>query len=253
MSDFDTENQLDTTSSSLIKNIIDDLFSYSTVRWKRVLEFYFFDDAVLTSPIMTTEGIDNIQYVYTVWQALNRRPPTVNNIVFDGRTAVVHITQNLSPAMFPSFIQLQVPAIVTLHFRETEIDSGLLKIYRQEDSWTLDGLLQSMPLISFWYNEILRTVMGKLVTATGDLLDAALRHANKISNRGREIQSRSRDLAIENMEKLDEYRANLHENYLEGIRGWRDRYHVVRNDAFLIEDDYRHPIKESRTGTLCFD
>jgi hypothetical protein len=54
-------------------------------------------------------------------------------------TAVVHLTQNISPCVFPSFIQLQVPAITTLHFRETDQDSGLLKIYRQEDSWTLEG------------------------------------------------------------------------------------------------------------------
>jgi hypothetical protein len=54
-------------------------------------------------------------------------------------TAVIHLTQNISPCIFPSFIQLQVPAITTLHFKETDQDSGLLKIYRQEDSWTLEG------------------------------------------------------------------------------------------------------------------
>ncbi|KAI8143043.1 hypothetical protein BJV82DRAFT_613263 [Fennellomyces sp. T-0311] len=202
---------------------------------------------------MSTEGINNIQYVYTVWQALNRQAPTIDNIVFDGRTAVIHLTQNFSPSMFPSFVRLQVPAITTLHFRETEQDSGLLKIYRQEDSWTLEGLIQSVPLISFWYNHILRVIMGKLVTATGDLLDAALRHAHKMSMRGREIQRRSRDLAIENMEKLDEYRANLHENYLEGIRGWRENYiEEEEEDDEFVDDDYRHhpPIKESRNGML---
>ncbi|KAF7728605.1 hypothetical protein EC973_005832 [Apophysomyces ossiformis] len=173
---------------------------------------------------MSTEGVMNIQYVYTVWQALNRQEPTVTNIVFDGRTAVVHLTQNLSPTIFPAFVKLQVPSITTLHFRETEQDSGLLKIYRQEDSWTLEGILQSVPLISFWYNHVLRVVMGKLVTTTGDLLDAALQHAHKMSMRGREIQRMGRDLAMENMEKLDEYRANLHDNYLEGVRGWRESY-----------------------------
>ena len=97
--------------------------------------------------------------------------------------------------------------------------------------------------------------MGKLVTATGDLLDAALRHANKMSMRGREIQRRSRDLAIENMEKLDEYRANLHENYLEGIRGWRENYLIeeeMDDEIDYNEEEYRHhpPIKESRNGNV---
>ncbi|KAI9009349.1 hypothetical protein CLU79DRAFT_775261 [Phycomyces nitens] len=188
---------------------------------------------------MSTEGVLNIQYVYTVWQALNRQEPTITNIVFDGQTAVIHLIQNLSPTIFPSFIRLQVPAITTLHFRETEQDSGLLKIYKQEDSWTLEGIIQSVPLISFWYNHVLRVIMGKLLTATGDLLDAALQHAQKMSVRGREIQRLGRDLAVENMEKLDEYRANLHDNYLEGIRGWREGY--------LDDEDteYRPLIKES--------
>ncbi|KAI8099775.1 uncharacterized protein BX664DRAFT_254028 [Halteromyces radiatus] len=190
---------------------------------------------------MSTEGVMNIQYVYTVWQALNRQEPIITNIVFDGNTAVIHLIQNISPRIFPSFIKLQVPSLTTLHFRETEQDSGLLKIYKQEDSWTLEGLIQSVPLISFWYNHVLRVVMGKLVTATGDLLDAALQHAQKMSMRGREIQRLGRDLAIENMEKLDEYRANLHENYLEGVRGWRETY--IDDD---IDDNFNphHSAKE---------
>lgn len=47
--------------------------------------------------------------------------------------------QNLSPRILPSFLCLRVPAITTLHFKETEQDSELLKIYKQEDSWTLEG------------------------------------------------------------------------------------------------------------------
>lgn len=91
------------------------------------------------------------------------------------------------------------------------------------------GLIQSVPLISFWYNHVLRVAMGKIVTSAGDLIDAAFQHAQKMSIRGREIQRIGRDLAIENMERLDEYRANLHENYLEGVRGWRETY---------IDEDY---------------
>lgn len=66
--------------------------------------------------------------------------------------------------------------------------------------------------------------MGKLVTTTGDLLDAALQHAQKMSLRGKDIQRLGRQLALENIEKLDGYRANLHENYMEGIREWRENY-----------------------------
>lgn len=73
--------------------------------------------------------------------------PTCN--IYDRHTAVVHLTQNISPCIFPSFIRLQVPAITTLHFKETDQDSGLLKIYRQEDSWTLEGVcLRVIPRIT---------------------------------------------------------------------------------------------------------
>lgn len=64
--------------------------------------------------------------------------------------------------------------------------------------------------------------MGKLVTTTGDLLDAALQQAEKMTQRGQDIQRIGRDLAIENMEKLDVYKSDLHENYLKGIRNWRE-------------------------------
>ncbi|CAO3656940.1 unnamed protein product [Mucor fragilis] len=179
MSDSDHCNEL--SSHNLITNIIQDLFSYDTVKRKRILEYYFFRDATLASPVMSTDGADNIQYMYTVWQAMNRKEPTITNIVFDGHTAVIHLIHNLTPRVFPSFVQLQVPAITTLYFRETECDSGLLKIYRQEDSWTLEGLIQSVPLVSFWYNHVLRVVMGKLLTTTGDIINSAIQQAHKIS------------------------------------------------------------------------
>lgn len=81
-----------------------------------------------------------------------------------------------------------------------------------------------MPLISFWYNQVLRVVMGKLVTTTGDILDLAFKHVQKITLHGKDIQFLGRNFAMENMERLDTYRSNLHENYLKGVREWQDTY-----------------------------
>ncbi|EIE89481.1 hypothetical protein RO3G_14192 [Rhizopus delemar RA 99-880] len=67
--------------------------------------------------------------------------------------------------------------------------------------------------------------MGKIVTATGDLLDAAIQQAEKMTLRGQQIQRIGRELAIENIEKLDEYKSELHENYIKGIQQWR-RDHI---------------------------
>lgn len=44
-----------------IIDIVEDLFSYNTVKRKRILEYYFFEQASLSSPIMSTEGVMNIQ------------------------------------------------------------------------------------------------------------------------------------------------------------------------------------------------
>ncbi|KAH8555183.1 hypothetical protein BGW37DRAFT_418219 [Umbelopsis sp. PMI_123] len=127
---------------------------------------------------MSTEGVINIQNVYTVWKSLNRDEPTITNVVFDGKIAVVHLIQNICPSVFP-FVKMKVPAIVTLYFKETDEDSGLLKIYREEDSWTLEGLISSVPLISFWYDNVVRVVMGKLLTTAGDVLHSAVIQAQK--------------------------------------------------------------------------
>ncbi|CAO3681765.1 unnamed protein product [Umbelopsis ramanniana] len=164
---------------------------------------------------MSTEGVVNIQNVYTVWKSLNRDEPSITNIVFDGKIAVVHLTQNLCPSIFP-FVKMKVPAIVTLYFKETDEDSGLLKIYREEDSWTLEGLISSVPLISFWYDNVVRVVMGKLLTTAGDVLHSAVIQAQKMSLHGREIQRLGQQIA---QEKLDEYRLTFGSDSRLAIEG----------------------------------
>lgn len=44
-----------------ILGIVEDLFSYNPLRRNRVLEYYFFADASLTSPVMSTDGVENIR------------------------------------------------------------------------------------------------------------------------------------------------------------------------------------------------
>lgn len=105
-------------------------------------------------------------------------------------------------------------------------------------------MLQSVPLISFWYDHVLRLIMGKIVAATGDLLDAAIQQSEIISQRGQDIQRIGRDMAIENMEKLDEYKSDLHENYLKGIKNWRE-------SCILDEmDDYGSDIHPQSSSNL---
>ncbi|ORY98918.1 hypothetical protein BCR43DRAFT_415045, partial [Syncephalastrum racemosum] len=113
--------------------------------------------------------------VYDIWQTLNLEEPTITNVVFDGRTAVIHHVHNIKPIIFGRLLRftrynsfIQIPAITTLHFREHE-QSGLAKVYKQEDSWTLEGLLQAIPLVDYVYTRVLRVITGKLLAAAGDM------------------------------------------------------------------------------------
>ncbi|CEG65341.1 hypothetical protein RMATCC62417_02144 [Rhizopus microsporus] len=107
-------------------------------------------------------------------------------------------------------------------------------------------LVQSVPLISFWYNNVLRVVMGKIMTTTGDILDSALTHAQKMTFRSKEIQRLGHEIAIENMEKLEEYQADLKDNYIEGLRAWKEYY---IEPLTYNEDEYVFaPIRESGRG-----
>lgn len=92
--------------------------------------------------------------------------------------------------------------------------------------------------------------MGKIVTTTGDLLDAAIQQAEKMTQRGQEIQRIGRDLAIENMEKLDEYKSDLHDNYLKGIKSWRESCTMDDHHSMMKESEGYYPMAVDHHHTL---
>lgn len=77
--------------------------------------------------------------ILLLWKTLNKYPPRIDNVCFDGETCVVFLTQRLCPRVVP-LVQLELPVMVTLRFRETDLDSGLMKIAEHNESWTLEGL-----------------------------------------------------------------------------------------------------------------
>ncbi|KAI9264117.1 hypothetical protein BDA99DRAFT_546876 [Phascolomyces articulosus] len=120
---------------------------------------------------MAARGVQEITNIYGIWQNINRSEPTINNIVFDGRTAVIHYVQNICPAVLPTTrYTLRIPAITTLYFKERD---GLLKIYKQQDSWTLEGIMETIPFASFWYTRILRVLLAKVTAIAGDMYEGS--------------------------------------------------------------------------------
>lgn len=45
------------------------------------------------------------------------------------------------------------------------------------------GLLQAVPLISFWYEHVVRVMMGKAISSTGEIIHSAVETAHLLSVR----------------------------------------------------------------------
>ncbi|KAG0370762.1 hypothetical protein BGZ54_004263 [Gamsiella multidivaricata] len=166
------------------------LTSYDEEMHKEILEDFFTDDAKYVHPALTVEGRYNIRKVFRVWTSLNKDEPEVTNIVFDGHTAIISLVQNLRPRVFP-LLHLQVPATTTLHFRDTP--HGLM-IYSHQDSWTLEGIVQSMPLLGWWYDHVVRNVLGSVLTSAGGFLHTANQTSGYLQFRAEEVQKLSTEI-----------------------------------------------------------
>ncbi|KAF9579237.1 hypothetical protein BGW38_004588 [Lunasporangiospora selenospora] len=166
------------------------LTSYDEVLHKEILEDFFTDDAKYIHPALTVEGRYNIRKIFRVWSSLNKDEPEVTNIVFDGHTAIISLVQNLRPRLFP-LVHLQVPATMTLLFKDT-IEGPM--IYCHQDSWTLEGIVQSMPLIGWWYDNVVRNILGVVMTGAGGLLHTANQTTGYLQFRAEEVQRMSTDI-----------------------------------------------------------
>jgi hypothetical protein len=166
------------------------LTSYDEEMHKEILDDFFTDDAKYIHPALTVEGRYNIRKVFRVWTSLNKDEPLVTDIVFDGHTAVISLVQNLRPRLFP-FLHLQVPATTTLHFEESPIGPMIVS---HQDSWTLEGIVQSMPLLGWWYDHMVRNMLGTVLTSAGGFLHTANQTSGYLQYRAEEIQKMSTDI-----------------------------------------------------------
>ncbi|KAF9925055.1 hypothetical protein FBU30_005104 [Linnemannia zychae] len=166
------------------------LTSYDEEMHKEILEDFFTDDAKYIHPALTIEGKYNIRKVFRVWISLNKDEPEVTNIVYDGHTAIISLVQNLRPRMFP-LIHLQVPATTTLHFRDSPVGP---MIYSHQDSWTLEGIVQSVPLLGWWYDHVVRNILGSMLTSAGGFLHTANQTTGYLQFRAEEVQKISNDI-----------------------------------------------------------
>ncbi|CEP08675.1 hypothetical protein [Parasitella parasitica] len=151
----------------VITRIITDLFSYDDIKRRRIFDHYYFPHATFTSPILRTEGVHNIKQ------------------------------------MFP-WIKVPLPVTVVLEFKETDKDSGLLKIDMHQEHWTVEAILKAIPFVSFWYDHVVRTMVGKLLSATGEAVYTATETASLLVSRSKEIEEAKKRLESGEYTTIDE-------------------------------------------------
>ncbi|KAG0348177.1 hypothetical protein BG004_005833 [Podila humilis] len=151
------------------------LTSYDEEMHKEILDDFFTADAKYIHPALAIEGRYNIRKVFRVWTSLNKDEPEVTNIVFE---------------LFP-LIHLQVPATTTLLFKDTP--AGPM-ICSQQDSWTLEGIVQSMPLLGWWYDHVVRNILGAVLTSAGGFLHTANQTTGYLQFRAEEVQKLSNEI-----------------------------------------------------------
>ncbi|KAH8550290.1 hypothetical protein BGW37DRAFT_494442 [Umbelopsis sp. PMI_123] len=155
----------------LLHKILSDLLSDDQVAQSRVLDTYYLPNAKLTSPLISVQGIENVKHIFALRSTLCVKPPKVTTVVFDYWTCAVQLTNYIKIPFIP--LVLSIPSWMILHFKETDLDSRLLKVWWHEDSWTIEGILQALPIVSEFYTGTVRTTLGKILAGTGRLLKTA--------------------------------------------------------------------------------
>ncbi|KAI8875334.1 hypothetical protein K501DRAFT_338763 [Backusella circina FSU 941] len=192
MDTYDSSTQLSeedrSGSDENITRIINALFSHNNRERKHILDQYYFPDATYISPIIRTEGIHNINHVLLVWQAFNKDPPAIENICFSEQTCVVFQTQTIRPRFFP-WLRIHLPITVVLEFKETTDDNKreIIKIHAHHEHWTIEGILESIPILSFWYNQVVRAMLGKVLSVAGEAVYTATETAHLLASRNKEL------------------------------------------------------------------
>jgi hypothetical protein len=196
-------------SEEILPDLIDNLLSYEEEKYKDVLTTYFTEDAVLTHPILNVEGRDNIRKVFRVWTSLNKQPPKPTHLVFNGYTAVVNVEQHLRPRIIP-FLHFSVPSVTVLKFREG--DDGLAYIYKQEDNWTLEGLIRSVPLINWWYDNVVCEMVGSMAINMGSFLASANKGHYHLAIAANDVQQQGGDAMKQGQHRAIKYGTDLVNN-----------------------------------------
>jgi hypothetical protein len=162
-------------------------------------------------------------------------------IIISGITAVVNVKQHLCPRIFP-FLHFAVPSVTVLRFREG--DDGFSYIYKQEDNWTLEGLIRSVPLINWWYENVVRAMVGNMVTNMGSFLASANRATSQLTIAANHIHQHGGDAVVEGQNRAYKYGSDIANNVTSvfnrtiginfGTKG-SDNHHYITNGEASLE------------------
>ncbi|KAF9383575.1 hypothetical protein CPC16_008870 [Podila verticillata] len=140
----------------------------------------------------------NMEFIWWIANRLTSYDEEMHKEILDdfftadatGHTAIISLVQNMRPRLFP-LIHLQIPATTTLLFQDSAIGP---MIYSQQDSWTLEGIVQSMPLLGWWYDNVVRNLLGAVFTSAGGFLHTANQTTGYLQFRAEEVQKLSTEI-----------------------------------------------------------
>ncbi|KAG0005998.1 hypothetical protein BGZ79_010646 [Entomortierella chlamydospora] len=67
-------------------------------------------------------------------------------------------------------------------------------VFDHQDSWTLEGIVQSMPLLGWWYDHVARNILGTVMTSAGGFLHTANQTTGYLQFRAEEVQKMSTEI-----------------------------------------------------------
>src|SRR6478735_7433619 len=92
-----------------------------------------------------------------------------------------------------------------------------------------------MPIMSFWYNHVLRVIAGKILVSTGDIFESALVYAQSITLQSQKIQMLTSGSEIKRSDSDSRY------DYILRSKEWKECY-IYEEDS---SDTYKgEPLQE---------
>ncbi len=129
-----------------------------------------------------------------------------------------------------------MPSVTVLRFRVE--DDGLSYICKQEDNWTLEGLIRSVPLINWWYENVVRIYVGHMVMGVGSFLATANQATSKLTLAANDIRQHGGDAMVQGQNRAYQYGSDLANNFSSVINKTKKSIGIGETKSIESQQQY---------------